>query len=89
MWIINHYLDYHFVPGKFLKAQLLAKHSKVGVDEPDWNWRFTVVQSEGKTKFTYRVVECILDKNRHSAYSISNLVTCTDLLQVIFEYCIY
>ena len=48
MWILNHYLDYHFVSGKYLQALLLAKHNKVGVDEPDWNWRLTVVQSERK-----------------------------------------
>ena len=72
----NHYFDYHyFVPGKFLQAKLLAKHDKVGAEEPDWNWRLTVVQSECKTKFTYRVV-CILNKNKHSTYIISNLVTC-------------
>ena len=52
MWIFNHYLDYHFVSGKYLQAVLLAKHSKVGIDEPDWNRRLTVVQSECKTKFT-------------------------------------
>ena len=78
MWIFHHYLDYHFVPGKFLQAKtnlLPAKHDKVGVDEPDMNWRLTVVQSECKTKFTYHVV-CVLNKNRHSSYIISNLVTC-------------
>ena len=35
----------------------------------------TVVQSECKTKFTYRVI-CILNKNRHSTHIISDLVTC-------------
>ena len=53
---------------------MLAKDDKIGVDEPDWNWRLAVAQSECKTKFTYRVV-CILNKNRHSTYIISNLVT--------------
>ena len=53
---INHYLDHHLVPGKFLQAQLIIshspKHDKVRVNEPDWNWRLTVVQSECKAKFT-------------------------------------
>ena len=61
MRILNHYLDYHFVSGKYLQPLLLAKHNKVGVDEPDWNWRLTVVQSEYKTKFTYHVVEYIFE----------------------------
>ena len=60
MWILNHYLDYHFVSGKYLQALLLSKH-KVGVDELDWNWRLTVIQSECKTKFTDRVVEYIFE----------------------------
>ena len=48
------------------------------------NWRLTVVQSECKTKFTYRVI-CILNKNRYSTYIISNLVAC----RAIFRYCVY
>ena len=66
----------------------LAKYDKVGVDEPDWNWRLTVVQSECKTTLLYRVVEFIFNENRQSTYIISNLVQ-VDLLLAVFEYYVY
>ena len=52
-WIITSYLE-----SFYRHNYLLAKHDKVGIDEPDWNWKLTVVQSECKTKLTHCVVEC-------------------------------
>ena len=38
MWIINHYLHYHFVLGKSLQAYLrIGKTDEVEADEPHWN----------------------------------------------------
>ena len=51
-WIITSYLD-----SFYRHNQLLAKNDKVGIDEPDWNWKLTVVQRNVRPSLLI-VVEC-------------------------------
>ena len=69
MSILNHYLDYHFAPGKFLIFSWkvftgVTNYTHDEVDDSRRNWRIIVVQSECNTEFTYQVLASILDDKK-------------------------